>query len=164
MAKNSNALWFQIISTTTWFCRSGRGSSELNWNPLTDHFGAGESRMASAVTNWFCFMKFISVSSGLARECSHSGGGNEGETGEERREEGERREGKGKEKERKGERECVQERDLERKRDKEKEREHDLLRARLGTGPPTLLPHSTIFLWCALYASLSWVVSELVSV
>lgn len=51
--------------------------------------------MASAVTNWFHFRKFISTSSKLAEDCSYGGEGNEGETVEERREEQERREGQG---------------------------------------------------------------------
>lgn len=88
--------------------------------------GAGSSRMASAVTNWFCFMKFISISIRLAQDCSYNGRGmREKETGEERREEGERRGEKGREKikrEEERERECIRERQREKKRQKDRER------------------------------------------
>lgn len=53
--------------------------------------------MASAVTNWFCFMKFISISIRLAQDCSYSGRGmreKQGKRGEKKGRGEERRERK----------------------------------------------------------------------
>lgn len=80
--------------------------------------------MAPAVTACFLLMWFISSSSKLAQDCSHSGSRGKGEIEEERRRGEEGREER-RERVRKG------------GRKRGKEREHGLLRSRLRSGPLT---------------------------